>query len=109
MTSYQHIVVPVAGQKSAVNADNSLNVPDQPVIAKAYGGSKNLLNGSVRRRKGDAGLRLSVWLAYETLHAVRDCVVSIKGPLTTPVGGGIRSLNVELRQELDLYRAPAMG
>jgi isocitrate dehydrogenase len=50
-----------------------------------------------------------VWLPEETLHAIRDYVVSIKGPLTTPVGGGIRSLNVALRQELDLYVLLAPG
>ena len=125
---YQHIKVPSAGQKITVNADMSLNVPDQPIIpyiegdgtgrditpvmikvvdaavAKAYGGQKKIHWMEVFA--GEKSTKLygpEVWLPEETLHALRDCVVSIKGPLTTPVGGGIRSLNVTLRQELDLY------
>jgi isocitrate dehydrogenase len=125
---YQHIEVPSDGQKITVNADRSLNVPDQPVIpyiegdgtgiditpvmlnvvnaavAKAYGGARKIhwmeiYAGEKSTRVYGAG----VTLPPETLEAVRDYVVSIKGPLTTPVGGGIRSLNVTLRQELDLY------
>jgi isocitrate dehydrogenase len=125
---YQHIKVPSAGQKITVNADMSLNVPDHPIIpyiegdgtgqditpvmikvvdaavAKAYGGQKQIHWMEVFA--GEKSTKLygpDVWLPEETLHALRDCVVSIKGPLTTPVGGGIRSLNVTLRQELDLY------
>ncbi|QRF55095.1 MULTISPECIES: NADP-dependent isocitrate dehydrogenase [Variovorax] len=128
MSSYQHIKVPTEGQKITVNADNSLNVPDQPIIpfiegdgtglditpvmlkvvdaavAKAYGGKKKIHWMEVYA--GEKSTKVygpDVWLPEETLHAVRDYVVSIKGPLTTPVGGGIRSLNVALRQELDLY------
>ncbi|MEO7158631.1 MAG: isocitrate/isopropylmalate family dehydrogenase, partial [Vicinamibacterales bacterium] len=128
MPSYQHIKVPTEGQKITVNADNSLNVPDQPIIpfiegdgtglditpvmikvvdaavAKAYGGKKKIHWMEVYA--GEKSTKVygpDVWLPEETLHAVRDYVVSIKGPLTTPVGGGIRSLNVALRQELDLY------
>jgi len=128
MSSYQHIKVPAEGQKIAVNADNSLNVPDQPIIpfiegdgtglditpvmlkvvdaavAKGYGGKKKIHWMEVYA--GEKSTKVygpDVWLPEETLHAVRDYVVSIKGPLTTPVGGGIRSLNVALRQELDLY------
>ena len=128
MSSYQHIQVPAEGQKITVNADMSLNVPDQPVIpfiegdgtgvditpvmikvvdaavAKAYGGRRRIHWMEVYA--GEKSTRVygpDVWLPEETLHAVRDYVVSIKGPLTTPVGGGIRSLNVALRQELDLY------
>ena len=128
MTSYQHIKVPTEGQKITVNADNSLNVPDQPIIpfiegdgtglditpvmlkvvdaavAKAYGGKKKIHWMEVYA--GEKSTKVygpDVWLPEETLQAVRDYVVSIKGPLTTPVGGGIRSLNVALRQELDLY------
>ncbi|MBS0293056.1 MAG: NADP-dependent isocitrate dehydrogenase [Proteobacteria bacterium] len=128
MTSYQHIKVPDEGQKITVNADMSLNVPDQPIIpyiegdgtgvditpvmlrvvdaavAKAYGGRRKIHWMEVYA--GEKSTRVygpDVWLPEETLHAVRDYVVSIKGPLTTPVGGGIRSLNVALRQELDLY------
>jgi isocitrate dehydrogenase len=125
---YQHIKVPAAGQKIAVNADFSLNVPDQPIIpyiegdgtgiditpvmlkvvdaavAKAYGGARRI--SWMEIFAGEKSTRIygpDVWLPPETLDAVRDYVVSIKGPLTTPVGGGIRSLNVALRQELDLY------
>ena len=125
---YKHIKVPVQGQKITVNADNSLNVPDEPIIpfiegdgtgqditpvmlkvvdaavAKAYGGKKKIHWMEVYA--GEKSTRVygpDVWLPEETLHAVRDYVVSIKGPLTTPVGGGIRSLNVAMRQELDLY------
>jgi isocitrate dehydrogenase len=128
MPSYQHIQVPAQGQKITVNADKTLNVPDQPIIpfiegdgtgrditpvmikvvdaavAKAYGGQRKIQWMEVYA--GEKSTRIygpDVWLPDETLHAVRDHVVSIKGPLTTPVGGGIRSLNVTLRQELDLY------
>ena len=126
--SYQHIKVPAEGQKITVNADNSLNVPDQPIIpfiegdgtggditpvmlkvvdaavAKAYGGKRKIHWMEVYA--GEKSTKVygpDVWLPEETLGAVKDYVVSIKGPLTTPVGGGIRSLNVALRQELDLY------
>ena len=128
MTSYQHIQVPAEGTKITVNADMSLNVPDQPIIpfiegdgtgaditpvmlkvvdaavAKAYGGQKKIHWMEVfAGEKSTKVYGPDVWLPEETLHAVKDYVVSIKGPLTTPVGGGIRSLNVALRQELDLY------
>ncbi len=125
---YQHIKVPEAGQKIKVNADFSLSVPDEPIIpfiegdgtglditpvmikvvdaavAKAYGGKKKIHWMEVYA--GEKSTRVygpDVWMPPETLEAVREYVVSIKGPLTTPVGGGIRSLNVALRQELDLY------
>lgn len=125
---YKHIKVPPQGQKITVNADNSLNVPDQPIIpfmegdgtgvditpvmmkvvdaavAKAYGGKKKIHWMEVYA--GEKSTRVygpDVWLPQETLDALRDYVVSIKGPLTTPVGGGIRSLNVAMRQQLDLY------
>ena len=125
---YQHIKVPAQGKKITVNADMSLNVPDQPIIpfiegdgtgaditpvmikvvdaavAKAYGGKKKIHWMEVYA--GEKSTKVygpDVWLPEETLAAVREYVVSIKGPLTTPVGGGIRSLNVALRQELDLY------
>ncbi len=126
--SYQHIKVPAGGQKISVNADFSLNVPDEPIIpyiegdgtgvditpvmvkvvdaavAKAYGGKRKIHWMEVYA--GEKSTKVygpDVWLPDETLEAVRDYVVSIKGPLTTPVGGGIRSLNVALRQQLDLY------
>lgn len=125
---YQHIAVPSAGQKITVNADFSLNVPDRPIIpyiegdgtgaditpvmikvvdaavAKAYGGKKQIQWMEIYA--GEKSTRVygaDVWLPDETLQVLREYVVSIKGPLTTPVGGGIRSLNVALRQELDLY------
>lgn len=125
---YQHIQVPTLGQKITVNADMSLHVPDQPIIPyiegdgtglditpvmlrvvdaaveKAYGGRRKIHWMEVYA--GEKATRIygpDVWLPQETLDVVREYVVSIKGPLTTPVGGGIRSLNVALRQELDLY------
>jgi isocitrate dehydrogenase len=125
---YQHIKVPSQGQKITVKPDMSLNVPDQPIIpfiegdgtgmditpvmlkvvdaavAKAYKGKKKIHWMEVYA--GEKSTKVygpDVWLPEETLQAVREYVVSIKGPLTTPVGGGIRSLNVALRQELDLY------
>jgi len=126
--AYQHIKVPAQGQKISVNADMSLNVPDQPIIPyiegdgtgmditpvmlkvvdaavqKAYGGSKKIHWMEIYA--GEKATRIygpDVWLPDETMKVAREYVVSIKGPLTTPVGGGIRSLNVALRQELDLY------
>lgn len=126
--SYQHIKVPAGGQKITVNADFSLNVPDEPIVPyiegdgtgaditpvmlkvvdaaveKAYGGKRKIHWMEVYA--GEKSTKVygpDVWLPEETLDAVRDYVVSIKGPLTTPVGGGIRSLNVALRQQLDLY------
>jgi isocitrate dehydrogenase len=126
--SYQHIVVPSAGQKITANADQTLNVPDQPIIpfiegdgagvditpvmikvvdaavAKAYGGKRSIhwmeifAGEKARKLYGD-----DTWLPRETIDAVKEYLVAIKGPLTTPIGGGYRSLNVTLRQELDLY------
>jgi isocitrate dehydrogenase len=125
---YQHINVPADGQKITVNPDFSLNVPDNPIIpyiegdgtglditpvmlkvvdaavAKAYGGRRKI--SWMEIFAGEKSTNIygpDVWLPPETLEVVKDYVVSIKGPLTTPVGGGIRSLNVALRQELDLY------
>lgn len=125
---YQHIKVPADGQKITVNADYSLNVPTNPIIpyiegdgtgvdispvmikvidaavAKAYGGKRKI--SWMEIYAGEKSTHVygpDVWLPEETLQALKEYVVSIKGPLTTPVGGGIRSLNVALRQELDLY------
>jgi isocitrate dehydrogenase len=125
---YQHIKVPADGQKITVNADYSLNVPDTPVIPyiegdgtgvditpvmikvvdaaveKAYGGRRKI--SWMEIFSGEKSTQVygpDVWLPEETLEALKEYVVSIKGPLTTPVGGGIRSLNVALRQQLDLY------
>ena len=125
---YQHIKVPATGQKITVNQDFSLTVPDQPIIpyiegdgtgfditpvmikvvdaavAKAYAGKRKI--SWMEIYAGEKSTKIygpDVWLPEETLQVIKDYVVSIKGPLTTPVGGGIRSINVALRQELDLY------
>jgi len=128
MPSFQHVKVPAGGQKITVNKDFSLTVPDQPIIpyiegdgtgvditpvmikvvdaavAKAYGGKRRIHWMEIYA--GEKSTKVygpDVWLPDETLSILSDYVVSIKGPLTTPVGGGIRSLNVALRQQLDLY------
>jgi isocitrate dehydrogenase len=125
---YQHIKIPTQGERIEVRPDFSLNVPDHPIIpflegdgtgiditpamiavvdaavSKAYGGRRKIAWMEVYA--GEKSTRVygdNVWLPEETLHAIREYVVSIKGPLTTPVGGGIRSINVALRQQLDLY------
>ena len=127
------IIKPNTGEKITVNADNSLNVPNHPIIPfiegdgigvditppmikvvdtavnKAYNGTRKISWMEVFA--GEKAVKVygkdqdgkDTWLPAETMQAVRDYVISIKGPLTTPVGGGIRSLNVTLRQELDLY------
>ena len=124
----EFVKVPSAGKKITVNADYSLNVPDQPIIpyiegdgtgqditpvmikvvdaavAKAYDGKRQIQWMEIfAGEKSTKVYGPDVWLPPETLEILKDYVVSIKGPLTTPVGGGIRSLNVALRQELDLY------
>ncbi|HSH53790.1 MAG TPA: NADP-dependent isocitrate dehydrogenase [Methylotenera sp.] len=122
------IVIPKAGEKITINSDNSLNVPNHPIIpfiegdgigvditppmikvvdaavTKAYGGKRQISWMEVYA--GEKATKVygdNTWLPAETMQAIKDYVISIKGPLTTPVGGGIRSLNVTLRQELDLY------
>ncbi len=125
---YQKIVVPDQGEKITVNEDLSLNVPDQPLVPfiegdgigvditpvmravvdaaveKAYGGKRRISWMEIfAGEKANEVYGENTWMPEETLQAIRDFAVSIKGPLTTPVGGGIRSLNVALRQELDLY------
>jgi isocitrate dehydrogenase len=125
---YQKIQVPATGDKITVNADTSLNVPNNPIIPfiegdgigidispvmikvvdaavqKAYDGERKISWMEVYAgEKATQVYDQDTWLPQETLDAVKDYVVSIKGPLTTPVGGGIRSLNVALRQQLDLY------
>ena len=125
---YRHIQIPEEGAAITVNADNSLNVPANPIIPfiegdgtgvditpvmiqvvnaavqKAYKGQRNIHWMEVFA--GDKAVALygpDVYLPEETLTALKDYVVSIKGPLSSPTRGGIRSLNVALRQELDLY------
>jgi isocitrate dehydrogenase len=123
---YDRIAVPADGSKIIVNTDGTLNVPDRPIlpfiegdgigidvtpamlrvvdaaVGKAYGGRRSLrwmeiyAGAKAKRLYGE-------WLPEETLQALREFVVSIKGPLETPVGEGIRSLNVAVRQSLDLY------
>jgi isocitrate dehydrogenase len=125
---YKHIKVPSDGEIIRVNADKSLSVPNHPIIPfiegdgigvditpvmrkvvdaaveKAYGGKRKII--WMETYAGEKSIKIygkDMWLPDETLDAARKYVVSIKGPLTTPVGGGIRSINVALRQELDLY------
>jgi len=125
---YQHIKVPTEGKQISVNADFSLTVPDNPIIPYIEGDGTGVDISPVMIKVIDAAVKKAysgkrkiswmeiyagekstqvygpdVWLPEETLKVLKDYVVSIKGPLTTPVGGGIRSLNVALRQELDLY------
>ncbi len=125
---YEHVKIPSDGEKIKVNPDFSLQVPDQPIIPyiegdgtgvditpvmlrvvdaaveKAYAGKRKIRWMEIYA--GEKSTRVygpDVWLPDETLQVLKEYVVSIKGPLTTPVGGGIRSLNVALRQQLDLY------
>ncbi len=125
---YQHIQIPAGGEKIRVNADSSLTVPVHPIIpfiegdgtgvditpvmrkvvdaavAKAYGGKRQIAWMEVYAgEKATKVYGADAWLPDETVQAVREYVVSIKGPLTTPTSGGMRSLNVALRQLLDLY------
>ena len=125
---YEHIEVPSAGERITITEDGTLDVPDNPIIpfiegdgigiditpvmlnvvdaavAKAYGGKREIVWMEIY--SGEKSLKVygkDEWLPAETLTAMREFVVGIKGPMTTPVGGGIRSLNVALRQHLDLY------
>jgi isocitrate dehydrogenase len=124
---YQHIKIP-AGDKITVNADNTLHVPDRPIIpfiegdgtgvditpamrhvvdaavAKAYGGKRQIAWMEVYAgEKATKVYGADMWMPDETVVAVKEYILSIKGPLTTPTSGGMRSLNVALRQMLDLY------
>lgn len=126
--TYQHIHLPSFGEKITVNADTTLNVSNQPIIpfvegdgtgaditpvmckvvdaavAKAYQGKRQI--SWMEIYAGEKAVKVygnDSWLPEETINAMRDYVVSIKGPLTTPTSGGIRSLNVAMRQTLDLY------
>ena len=122
------VTIPADSEKITLNADGSINVPAKPIITyiegdgigsditpamirvvdaaveKAYGGAKKISWMEVYA--GEKATRVydkDTWLPQETLDYIKEYVVSIKGPLTTPIGGGIRSLNVALRQQLDLY------
>lgn len=126
--AFEHIETPVSGEKITANADNSLNVPDNPIIAyiegdgigvditpvmlkvidaaveKAYQGKRSIAWMEIfAGEKANEVYGENTWLPDETLDAIKKYLVAIKGPLTTPVGGGIRSLNVAMRQQLDLY------
>ncbi|WP_018937575.1 MULTISPECIES: NADP-dependent isocitrate dehydrogenase [unclassified Thioalkalivibrio] len=126
--AYQHIQVPEKGERITVDDQGKLQVPDHPVIPYIEGDGIGVDITPVMRRVTDAavekaygGKKAIEWMEVyagekatqvydddsglpdETLEAVKDYRVSIKGPLTTPVGGGFRSLNVALRQKLDLY------
>ncbi|MEO1481211.1 MAG: isocitrate dehydrogenase (NADP(+)) [Myxococcota bacterium] len=126
--AYAKLNPPTTGEKVTLNADGTVTVPDNPIIPfiegdgigvdiwaasqpvfdaaveKAYGGSKKITWFEIFA--GEKSLEVygdNEWLPEDTLEAIREYKVAIKGPLTTPVGGGIRSLNVALRQHLDLY------
>lgn len=126
--NYQNVNIPNSGSKITTNPDFSLNVPDEPIIPFIEGDGigvdvtpvmKKVIDAAVEKAYGDskkihwmeifAGEKSTkvygddVWMPEETLDILKEYVVSIKGPLTTPVGGGIRSLNVAMRQQLDLY------
>jgi len=124
--SYRHIKIPASGQKITVSEDR-LQVPDNPILGfvegdgigpditraamrvwnaaveKAYGGQRKVHWAELYLGEKAAGIYEGDYFPAETLDAIKDLIVAIKGPLTTPVGGGFRSLNVSLRQELDLY------
>jgi len=127
MPKYKKIVVPTVGEKITIK-DGKISVPENPIIPfiegdgtgadiwfaskmvfdaaveKAYGGKKKI--SWMEIYAGEKAVKTygkNQWLPAETLTAIKEYIVAIKGPLTTPVGGGIRSLNVALRQELDLF------
>ena len=121
-----HIKIPTEGTKITINKDGTYNIPDNPIITfiegdgivpdlwrasvrvfdaaveKTFGGSKKIVWAEVYA--GEKALEITKeWLPKETTDVISEYLISIKGPLTTPVGGGIRSLNVALRQIMDLY------
>jgi isocitrate dehydrogenase len=124
--SYRHIKIPQTGQKITIK-DNRLQVSDNPILGfvegdgigpditkasmrvwdaaveKAYGGKRKVHWAELYLGEKAAGIYDGDYFPAETLEAIKELIVAIKGPLTTPVGGGFRSLNVSLRQELDLY------
>ncbi|MBO5724811.1 MAG: NADP-dependent isocitrate dehydrogenase, partial [Lentisphaeria bacterium] len=126
--AYDKIQVPAFGEKITLKSEGVLSVPDQPIITyiegdgtgpditkasmkiwnaaveKAYNGKRKIAWMEVfAGEKANQVYGEGTWLPQETLDAVKEYRISIKGPLTTPVGKGIRSLNVALRQNLDLY------
>ena len=125
--SYDKVIVPRDGEKVTVNADLTLNVPNHPIIPfvegdgigvditpvmikvvnaavdKAYHGKKSIIWMQTYLGEKAAKVYDGDYLPSETLEILKDYVISIKGPLTTPVGGGFSSLNVAVRQNLDLY------
>ncbi|MGI9310654.1 MAG: isocitrate/isopropylmalate family dehydrogenase, partial [bacterium] len=123
---YQHIKLPPNGERITIK-DGALVVPDQPILGfvegdgigpditraslrvwdaaveRAYGGKRKVHWCELFMGEKAAGLYAGDYFPAETLAAIRELTVSIKGPLTTPIGGGFRSLNVSLRQTMDLY------
>ena len=129
MARFEKLTTPVQGSKITIGADGKLQVPNDPIIPfiegdgtgrdiwrasqlvldaaveKAYAGKRKIHWFEIYAgEKANEVYGPNTWLPNDTLEAIKEYVVSIKGPLTTPVGGGIRSLNVALRQELDLYQ-----
>ncbi len=126
--TYKHIAVPASGERIQVRPGGTLMVPNCPIIPfiegdgigvditpvmrqvvdavveRAYAGERSIAWLEIYAgEKANEVYGENTWLPEETLDAIRDFSIAIKGPLTTPVGGGIRSLNVSMRQELDLY------
>jgi isocitrate dehydrogenase len=126
--TYQNIQVPSHGEKITIQADGALNVPNHPIIPfivgdgigvditpvmqkvldaaikKAYGSTRSIVWMEIfAGEKATTVYDKDTWLPDETVRAIEDYKIAIKGPMTTPVSGGIRSLNVALRQKLDLY------
>ncbi|WP_432452001.1 NADP-dependent isocitrate dehydrogenase [Agarivorans sp. QJM3NY_29] len=124
---YQHIIVPAGGEKITLDPQHGLQVPNTPIIAyiegdgigvditpvmlkvvdaavaKAYGKQRQIMWMEVFNGEKAAAMYDGDWFPQETLGAIREHRVAIKGPLTTPIGGGFRSLNISLRQEMDLF------
>ena len=128
--SYQHIKLPENGEKITV-INNKLSIPDQPIIGfvegdgigpditkaslrvldtaveHAYKGKRKIAWCELYLGEKAAGIYSGDYFPQETLDAIKELYIALKGPLTTPVGGGFRSLNVSLRQDLDLYACTA--
>src|SRR3984893_13492314 len=124
MSAFENYALPTEGQKITIE-NGTLVVPNNPIIpfiegdgtgADIWAASKRVFDAAVEKAyKGGKKIawyevyagektfnKYNSWLPADTLTAIREYIVAIKGPLTTPIGGGIRSLNVALRQELDL-------